>query len=65
MKLVRDAFEGDDVINLPAKKSVWRASNAVSWIAGKVEDQDRRLELQRFAGQVIHGKTEQTEEAAA
>jgi hypothetical protein len=65
MKLVRDAFESDDVINLPAKKSIWRASNAVSWIAGKVEDQDRRLELQRFAGQVIHGKNEQADEVAA
>jgi len=58
LKAVRDAFESEDVINLPAQKSVWRVSNAVSWIAGKTEDADRKLELQRFAGAVIHGKHE-------
>ena len=58
LKLARDAFESDDVINLPAAKSVWRASNAISWIAGKVEDQDRRLDLERLAGAVLRGKVE-------
>ena len=53
LKAVRDAFESDDVINLPAGKSAWRMSNAVSWIAGKVEDTDRKLELQRLAGELI------------
>jgi hypothetical protein len=62
LKSVRDAFESEDVINLPAARSVWRVSNAISWIAGKTEDQDRKLDLQRLAGAVIHGKTE---EAAA
>ncbi len=52
----RDAFEGDDVINLPAGKTQWRASNAVSWLAGKTEDSNRRLELQRIAGQMIDGR---------
>lgn len=58
LKAVKDAFESDDVINLPAAKSVWRASNAVSWIAGQTEDADRKLELQRLAGEIIHGKVE-------
>jgi hypothetical protein len=58
LSAARDAFESDDVINLPAQKSIWRASNAVSWIAGKAENADRKLELQRIAGQVIHGKVE-------
>ena len=53
LKSARDAFESDDVINLPAGKSVWRMSNAISWIAGKVEDADRKLELQRMAGDII------------
>jgi len=58
LRAVRDAFESDDVVNLPAEKSVWRVSNAISWIAGKTEDSDRKLELQRLAGTVIHGKQE-------
>ena len=55
LKSVRDAFESNDVINLPAAKSVWRVSNALSWIAGKTEDEDRKLELQRLAGAVMGG----------
>jgi hypothetical protein len=63
LKSVRDAFESDDVINLPPQKSLWRASNAISWIAGHTEDADRKLELQRLAGEVIHGKVEVVEAA--
>lgn len=59
LKNVRDAFESEDVINLPAEKSVWRVSSAISWIAGKTGDGDRKLELQRLAGAVIHGKTKE------
>lgn len=59
LKNVRDAFDSDDVINLPAEKSIWRVSNAISWIAGKTEDPDRKLDLQRLAGAVIHGKNEE------
>lgn len=54
----REAFDGPDVYNLPAGKSVWRASNALSWIAGNTEDPDRKLELQRFAGEILHGRSE-------
>jgi hypothetical protein len=65
MKLVEDAFESEDVINLPAGRSAWRVSNAVSWIAGKVEDADRKLDLQRVAGELVNGKTDAiTAEAA-
>lgn len=56
LQLVQDAFESQDVINLPAGNSVWRMSNAISWIAGKTVDQDRSLELQRLAGEVLNGK---------
>ena len=58
LKAVKDAFESDDCINMPAEKSIWRVSNAISWIAGKVEDEDRKLDLQRVAGLVIHGRQE-------
>lgn len=56
MDAARAAFESEDVINLPAGKSVWRVSNALSWIAGQTEDADRKLDLQRLAGEVLHGK---------
>lgn len=62
---VEAAYESDDVINLPAGKSVWRASNAISWIAGKTEDADRKLELERFAGEVLNGKKDREVAEAA
>jgi hypothetical protein len=63
LKSARDAFDSDDCINLPAAKSVWRVSNAISWIARTVEDPDRRLDLQRLAGSVITGKYEEAQAA--
>ena len=62
---VEDAFESEDVINLPAGKSVWRASNAISWIAGRTEDPDRKLELERIAGEVLNGKADKSLDEAA
>ena len=53
---VRDSFESPDVYNLPAGNSMWRVSNAISWIAGSTADADRKLELQRLAGQVLNGQ---------
>jgi hypothetical protein len=56
-KLVKDAYESADVINLPAGKSVWRMSNALSWIAnGSEVDAERKLDLQRMAGEVLDGR---------
>lgn len=53
------AFESNDVVNLPAGDTMWRASNAVSWIAGQKDvDADRRLELERIAGEFITGTRE-------
>lgn len=64
-KAVKDAFESDDTFNLPAGKSLWRVSNAISWIAGKTEDSDKKLALQRFAGEVINGKVDAVQAEAA
>lgn len=52
MKEAKDAFESNDVINLPAGATVWRASNALSWIAKKAEP-ERRLDLERAAGALV------------
>ena len=56
MKAAKDSFESQDVYNLPAGNTMWRVSNALSWIAGSTEDADRKLELQRLAGQVLDGR---------
>jgi hypothetical protein len=52
-KLAADAFDSEDVLNLPAGKTAWRASNAISWIAKNCEDAERRLDLERAAGSVV------------
>lgn len=50
-KLIVDAFKSDDVINLPAGNTAWRASNAVSWIARHTtDDAELQLDLERLAG---------------
>lgn len=58
------AYESEDVINLPAGHTMWRASNALSWIAGNTQDTERKLELERLAGELVSGKRE-VEAAAA
>lgn len=65
LKAAEDAFESADVYNLPAGNTMWRASNAVSWIAGQKDvDADRKLELQRIAGQLVDGRTDRETLAA-
>lgn len=63
MKAVEDAWKTEDVTMLPSGESAWRASNAVSWVAGKADDADRRLELQRIAGEIVNGKADKAEAA--
>jgi hypothetical protein len=65
MTQVEAAYESEDVVNLPAGKSAWRASNAISWIAGKTADADRRLELERVAGELVNGRRDAEAKEAA
>lgn len=50
-----EMFNSDkvEVEVLPEAKSTWRASNIFSYLAGKAEDPDRKMELERVAGQII------------
>jgi hypothetical protein len=49
-----EAFNSPDVVNLPAGQTVYRLSNAVSWIAqGDGVAPARRLELQEVAGKLL------------
>jgi hypothetical protein len=50
---VKDAFASADIENLPPGQNKWRLSNALSWIAGKVEDKEQALDLQQLAGRVL------------
>lgn len=52
-KLITDAFESEDVINLPPGDTQWRASNAVSWVAQHTEDSEQRLDLEKLAGKLL------------
>lgn len=62
---VEAAFESEDTYNLPAGQSVWRMSNALSWVAGQKDiDSDRKLDLQRLAGQMVNGVADRAMAAA-
>lgn len=50
---VADCYRSADVEMLPAGNTVWRASNALSYFAGKVEDEEKRFDIQKMAGQLL------------
>jgi hypothetical protein len=54
VKQVTDAFASADVVNMPAGQTVWRLSNAISWVAGHTEDGRRRLDMEQLAGKFLH-----------
>lgn len=50
VRKVREAFDGPDVVNLPAERTMWRASNALSWVAQTIADPQRKTEIEKLAG---------------
>jgi len=50
---VVEAYNSADTVNMPAGNSMWRLSNAISWVAGKTGDTERKLEISKVAGQVL------------
>ena len=52
-QLVIDAYKSADIEMLPAGNDAWRLSNAISWIAGKETDGEKRLDLMKLAGKVL------------
>lgn len=50
---VVEAFNSPDVENMPAGNTLWRWSNAISWVGGGLEDADRRIDFERLAGDVM------------
>jgi hypothetical protein len=57
LRKATETFEGQDVINVPAGNTAWRASNAISWLAnGQDVTADRKLALEKIAGGLLLGK---------
>lgn len=56
LRRTEESFTGPDVENLPPGNTLWRASNAISWILQSTESADRRLELEKLAGGLLDGK---------
>lgn len=54
LQKARDAFDGPDVVNLPAEPTKWRASNVLSLMAQfKGLAPERREDLERMAGSLL------------
>lgn len=54
---VEEAFGSEDVVNMPEGKTLWRLSNALSWVAHEVEgdDADKAVDMERLAGALLPG----------
>jgi hypothetical protein len=50
---VIDVYKSADIENVPAGNSVWRMANAISWVANKETDGEKKLELVKLAGRVM------------
>lgn len=55
LKSIVDKFNSPDVELLPPGQTPWRWSNAISWLATQTADADRRLDLEKMAGDVLLG----------
>ncbi|HEX8802366.1 MAG TPA: hypothetical protein VF772_27335 [Terriglobales bacterium] len=51
---VVEAYNSADTVSMPAGNTMWRLSNAISWVAGETEDAERKLEISKLAGQVLN-----------
>jgi hypothetical protein len=59
---VVEAYNSPDTYNLPAGNTQWRMSNAISWIAGKTEDAERKLEMMKIAGDMLPKSSKATKQ---
>jgi hypothetical protein len=53
-------FNEPDIEELPGGNTVWRLSNAVSWLASQTQDEERQLELQKLAGRLLPNTMKQS-----
>ena len=52
-KAITEAYDSNDVVAVPAGQTRWRLAQAMSWIAGRTQDPERRTELMTAAGAVL------------
>ena len=50
---VNAKFNEPDVELLPPGNSMWRMANTVSWLAGQEDDEERKIDLQHLAGELL------------
>lgn len=50
---VTEAYNSADIEMLPPGNTTWRLSNALSWVAGKADDAERRIELEKLAARPL------------
>jgi len=50
---VVEAYNSADTVNMTTGNSMWRLSNAISWVAREPDDAERKLEISKLAGQVL------------
>lgn len=54
VEMAIEAYNSPDIVNLPQGNTVYRLSNAVSWISQAARiTTERRMELDRFAGELL------------
>ncbi len=50
---VIDSFNSADIINLPAGQTRYRLSQAISFVANQISNEEEKLDLQRLAGTAV------------
>lgn len=53
MEAVQETYNTGGVEELPPGNTLYRMSNALSWIAQKAETPERRMELEAAAGKIL------------
>ena len=61
---VAEAYNRPDVEDLPPGNTVWRWSNALSWVAGHTDDPETRIDLERLAGAALQSAAPPAKRAA-
>jgi hypothetical protein len=52
-RMITETFNSPDVVNLPPGQNRLRLSNAISWIAGKQDNEVKMLDMQQTAGKLL------------
>ena len=65
IEAVNDVLTTGGITELPTGNSIYRMSNAISWIAKSAETPERRLDLEQLAGSMLLGNKSWRDQKAA